>query len=329
MRSPSRLAATLLSLAAGCGTWSNEDVRFLEALPTREDLRVEVPAGTAAVALAGGRLAAAAPLDCGLGGADAWIAARKTSTEINASVDWVIGLVDLVRRYPPTSRLPDGRIWGPFDDDKHPGREIRIVIMRAVPADPAAPVEHHYAFEAREKAGAAPFRPVLAGWFVGATAARGRGSLALYFETIWELGMADADTPRGEMDVAYDRSVEPRTVRLALLAPQPGSVPLQQFDYAYSGFQDGRGLFKYLFQKPAAGGGTDELTVSASFAADGAGRGFISLAAASGATGTFQQCWDAGACLTYVDDPTGYSCGGALPCLRGAADSCPPVAPPP
>lgn len=42
------LAAALL--ASGCGNYSTEDIRFLSALPHREDLHVAVPAGGAAPA---------------------------------------------------------------------------------------------------------------------------------------------------------------------------------------------------------------------------------------------------------------------------------------
>jgi hypothetical protein len=45
---------------------------------------------------------------------------------------------------------------------------------------------------------------------------------------------------------------------------------------------------------------------------------------------SFRQCWDAGACLSYVLDPGGYSCS-APPCGVGTdpASDCPAVPAPP
>ncbi len=75
MRSPSKALLALGLAAAGCGTWSNEDLRFLEALPTADELRVAVPEGAAAaVAAADGRLAAVAAPACGAHGAsERWL----------------------------------------------------------------------------------------------------------------------------------------------------------------------------------------------------------------------------------------------------------------
>ena len=329
MRSPtsplgaSRLAALALACAAaatGCGNYSTEDIRFYEALPTRPDLRIEVPLSDAVAA--GATPAGEA---CTLGSADPWVQAKATSDGINASVDWLVGLVDAVRRFPPTTRLDDGRIWGPFDDDKHPGVRITISINRTTLAD--GRLEHVYRFQATRPADQAPaVYTVLSGTFHGPSATHGEGTLVLDFDEIHRAGMQDADTPHGRMDVAYDRTVDPRTIDLEVATAGAFGL-VQQFNYQFEGHRDGRGRFLYRFQKPAAGG-SDVITVSASFAADGAGRGRMAFQAAAGATGTFHQCWNAAACLTWLDDPAGYSCGGFVPCTAGAESACPAVDPP-
>lgn len=327
MRSPTNATAALclLALLAGtaCGTWSNEDIRFLAALPTRDDLKVEVPASTASVALAGGgplAAVAAAPACGGLGAADIWLWAKPTSDGINASVEWVIGLVDVVRRYPPTTRLDDGRIWGPFDDDRHPGIEVRIVITRTWPAGPEGPVEHVYAFEARRRAGILPFRPIISGNFVGPSALRGSGNLTLSFDEIWGLGMNGSDAPHGEMRITYDREADPRTVDLTLA--QTRGFGLARFAYAFTGYQDGRGRLAYAFENGAG----DRAEVDAGFDAPGAGQADVRYfpAVLGGASVGFHQCWDAAACLVYSDDVNGYSCGGGA-CAGGVVADCPVV----
>ncbi len=322
MRSPTSQALALALALCGCGTWSNEDLRFLEALPTRDDLRVVVPVTPAASARAGGVAAVAA---CGLGAADNWLEARRTGDGINTSVDQLIGWVDAVRGFPPTSRLDDGRVWGPFDDDRHPGVRLRILISRSTLPD--GTLEHAYRFEATRPAEASGrVYTILSGTFSGPSATHGRGGLVLDFDEIHAAGMQDAGTPLGQLEVGYDRTVDPRVVALRLAVDGAFGL-VQEFQYDFRGFADGRGLFRYRFLKPAAGG-TDALTVSASFAASGAGRGAITYQAASGASGEFQQCWDAGACLTFHQDLTGYSCGGATPCEAGAVSARPDVAPP-
>src|SRR3990172_9891701 len=90
-----------LALAgAGCGNWSNEDVAFIEALPTSQALKVALPA-SAGQALCG------AP-----GPSEIWGWAKPTGDAINAGVDFLLGLVDLVKNYEPTTRKPDLRVWG-------------------------------------------------------------------------------------------------------------------------------------------------------------------------------------------------------------------------
>ncbi len=164
---------------------------------------------------------------------------------------------------------------------------------------------------------------MLAGTFRGPSATHGRGGLVLDFDEIHAAGLQDPATPFGQLDVGYDRTIEPRSVSLrTAVAGAFGLV--QAFQYDYRGYRDGRGLFRYRFEKAGAGG-SDTITVSASFAAGGAGRGNIGFVAAGGGSGAFQQCWDAAACLVFHQDLTGYTCGGAASCVFGVEASCPDV----
>jgi hypothetical protein len=306
MRSVNRLALALAAALAlgGCGDWSNEDLRFLAALPTTADVRVQVPA-------AGGAALSA----CGLGTADAWLAARATSDGLDAGVAWAIGLVDVVRRRDPTHRADDRREWGPFDDARHPGIEIVVVMQRG--ADAEGRQRYEYVFAARPR-GTAWWIPLLDGAFVGGSAARGAGTVALDFDAVRALGMEDGpDAPRGTMRIAYDRQGDPRTTVLTLAED---GFRLPRFTYAFAGYADGSGRFVYRFRD--ANGNV--LTVDAGFDPAGRGRGAAAVQTAAGATGGFRQCWDASACLVYVDDPGDYSCDLA-PCSAGALSACPAV----
>jgi hypothetical protein len=207
-------------------------------------------------------------------------------------------------------------------------RELVRALLGAAPREAreiwpdgeAGPPRFAYGFDARLK-GTPAWRTVLAGTFVGASATLGAGTLALDFDALWTLGMADLDAPHGLLFVQYDRASEPRTIALAL--DQDG-FGLEQFGYTFAGYADGGGRFDYAFRN--AGG--DLLVVQAGFDAVGAGRAQIAFTAAAGGTGAFRQCWDAAACLTYVADPANYSCG-APPCSFGLPSVCPTVAAPP
>lgn len=312
MRSVTRIAGIAALALAGCGNYSTEDLRFLVALPTREDLRVAVPAaGT------GGALS-----HCANGESEVWRWAKPTSDGLNRGVDFVVSLVDAVRRHPPTWREADARGWGPFDDANHPGRQIQVLIARSYPDGPDAPPRHDYAFQARV-AGTPSFTTILGGTFHGASSARGRGNAILFFDAIWTLGMNDGpEAPRGEMRIDYDRASDPVTIGLSLTR---GGFGAESFGYGYAGWPDGSGAFDYAFRNAPG----DRLEVGASYDAAGAGRAAATFTAAAGGQGSFRQCWDAGACLVYLDDPSGFSCGGSLPCSVGAPGDCPatPVSP--
>jgi hypothetical protein len=299
-----RLAAPALALAlAACGNYSTEDLRFLAALPTRGDLSVTVPAGDGN---------ASAATVCPIGTADTWLWAKPTSEGLNRGVAFVVSLIDVVRRHPPSAREQDLRRWGPFPDEKHPGRELQIVLTRSFPPALGGTPQHGYVFEARE-AGTPTFEPLIAGTFVGSSSSRGRGSVELYFDTFWRLGMNDPTTPRGTMRVGYDRASDPVTIELQLTND---GFDVVRFGYGFAGYRDGHGEFQYAFRNAS----NDLLEVSTRYVATGAGRNAVTFTASGGQTGSFQQCWGPAACLTYHQDPTSYSCGA--PCELGVESLC-------
>ena len=325
MRSVTRVGVAALALAlGGCGDYSTEDLRFLAALPQREDLRVAVPASAeaAAVVVAKGTAVSQAPTAaCGLGDADIWLWAKPTSDGLNAAVSFVIGLIDAVRKHEPSWRGDDARRWGPFDDPKHPGREIQIGMARTYPPELGGAPRHVYAFQARVK-GTVEFTTIILGSFDGASASRGGGGVLLDFDALWALGMNDDTTPHGAMAIEYHRERDPVTIELVLAQRGFGN---EAFGYQFAGWAEGSGVFNYAFRDADA----NLLVVSTGYDAFGAGRAHVAFTAAGGTpSGGFDQCWDAGPCLVYVSDPGNYSCvaaewGGV--CSRGDPADCPAI----
>jgi hypothetical protein len=316
MRSVTRSIPVAAALAlAACGNYSTEDLRFLAALPQREDLAVAVPAeGSPAAAAMGATME-----PCANGTAEVWLWAKPTSDGLNKGVDFVVSLIDAVRRYPPTAREQDARRWGPFPDEKHPGHEVQIVLERSWPDGLDERPVHHYRFEARPL-GAPTFEPVLVGTFAGASSARGSGTVVLDFDAIRAAGVADPDTPQGRMVIEYDRVSDPVTIDLEVTV---GAFGVAQFRYGFAGYRDGRGAFHYRFDQ-----GGNVFTVTTGYDAAGAGRAAVAYDPAGWPPpGSFRQCWNASACLTYVDDPANYTCSPTPPaCSFGTvSDDCPAV----
>ncbi len=303
------ISAVVLGLTlAACGNYSTEDLRFLAALPTRDDLQVSVPSqgnqGAATV--------------CPNGAADVWLWAKPTSDRLNSGVEFLISLIDVVRHHAPTARAEDMRRWGPFPAERHPGKEIQIVLTRSFPPALGGAPAYAYVFEART-VGAPTFDPLIAGTFEGASAARGRGNVTVFFDTFWTVGVNDLTTPHGTMQIPYDRVSDPVTIGLQLTNDGFNVV---QFDYGFAGYRDGRGAFDYRFRNLAG----DVLTVATGFDAAGAGRAAVTYVAAGGGTGSFDQCWDAAACLSYVLDPANFSCPLHASCSFGSViPDCPAV----
>lgn len=317
------LAIPAALLLAACGDYSTEDLRFIAALPTRQDLRVEVPAQAAAQVQAA--VALVAPGDgtgvdaaaaCGVGAASAWLWAKPTSDNLNASVEFLTGLVDTVRRVPPTWRQADARGWGPWPDRQHPGRELQVVLQRSFPDGVEAAPLFHYEFQAR-LVGAATWIVVLDGDFRGGSATRGAGHLAVHFDRIAQLGPPDPGSPvAGTMAAQYDRATTPVTVAVTL--DQDG-FGLPGFGYQYAGYPDRSGSFVYLVRNAAG----DQFVIDAAFDGAGRGRSTVAFRAVGGFTASYQQCWDADACVLWVNDPWNITklCAAA-PCTVGSEASC-------
>ncbi len=313
MRSWTRTAIAAVALAAaGCGNYSTEDLRFLAALPQREDLAFQVPAGGQPGALS----------SCPTRQSAIWLQAKPTSDKINAGVDFLLSLVDVVRREPPTWRKDDARGWGPFPSKDHPGREIEIVIARTYPAELGGGARYGYAFLAR-LVGAADFTPIIGGQFDGGSASRGKGGIVLDFDAMTRLGMNGPDTPAGQMEIAYDRTGDPVTIQLVLASDGFGAVGTGAgFAYRSAVYAAGGGVFDFAI-RDAQG---NLFYVTTGYDAAGAGRDAVAYQATSGATAGFRECWGAGACLVYVLDPGNYSCPAAdWPCDLGAGSGCPAV----
>ena len=302
----SAFSAAGLALLCACGNLSNEDVAFIEAIPQRQQLHVQVPQG-----------ATAQPL-CAIGSADVYASAKTTGVQLNGAVDAILALVDAIRSTTPTTRDQDSRTWGPFPDKDHPGVTIQVVMFRELDAT-RTPWRWIYTISAARLPGA--YLPILEGEFFGAQASNGIGRMTLHFENSTQLGMNKPSDPAFPARIFYDRSGNPRTISLDLTAGL-NAFGLVSFDYGFAAYEDGHGQFDYAFPDPKSG---CTIEVTTFFNAQGAGRDVFRARCGTLVLGDVKQCWDVSGCLTFVDDPFALTpaCGGIKPCTLGDSALCP------
>jgi hypothetical protein len=305
MRSVSRLALAAALAALGCGNLSNDDIAFLSALPRAQDLKLEVPF-------------AAAQTSCAIGSAAEWRKAKDAGDAINGGLGQVLAIVDAILGVSPTTRKDDLRVWGPFPDRSHPGVSVQVSILRFPPPPGAkSPEAWLYAFEEfREGVG---WLTVLDGFFYGAQSKNGQGELTIHFDAIAALGTNNPGDPTIPITIHYDLTGDPRTIQLDV--GSGGALGLDPFQYFYAGYASGSGRFEYAFTDASS----NHLTIDAWFTAAGAGTATAAVRTALGAQASLTECWDANACLTYVQDPSLFTtyCGGVASC--GSVAACPQV----
>lgn len=299
-------SALLLAAVSGCGgTLSNDDIAFFEAVPRRDALHVKLPPAS------GQALST-------LGPATVYTTAREIAAAVDAGLDGILGLLDLIRGVPPTTRTAYSRTWGPFPDREHPGVQDRALMTRELNPDGSV-YQYRYVIEASRPPGAA--LPILEGTFYGAQARNGAGKVVIHFENSQALGIARPSDPREAMFINYDFTSDPKTLELDLGVGAAGGFGLPAFNYGYASYADGHGRFDY----GAPDGKGNVLTSQTSFTRTSAGRALIVVTHPPFFEDRIVECWDDTVSLTYIDDPGGIlpQCNRVAPCVLGDVKSCP------
>ena len=150
-----------------------EDAEFLDALPTADDDRVRYEATSSPDD--SGDTTTTEPgdvLEAPPGASSLLVLTVESVNGVNAMVDALLGIVDLVRSQPPTSREENSRTWGPFPADDAPEYQVRMVSVR----DGIG--EFTWAFEVA-LTGTSEWRPIFSGeHLAGTTVREGVGSFA-------------------------------------------------------------------------------------------------------------------------------------------------------
>jgi hypothetical protein len=281
------LATCLLGAAAGCGNYSNEDLEFMNALPERADLAAVVPTRSA-LTLADT--------------AEYYRLTRNVSLIFNGITDAFLTLIDTIRAFPPTTRHPNQRIWGPFPADKQPGWMIRMVMERS-----GARFDYRLEFQPASDPSSPPLW-LIKGWYAATVGVR-RGQGQIIVDTT-ALRAAGVDPDLGFLDhltVDYTTSDYPIDVKLTFVSfanPLKPDDPTQG-TYEYAVQSNGQGALTYdYFANSLPGPVVEEFLVTSRWLGTGEGRADLQLVSGDNFVGAHAtECWNRAFRALYVDKP--------------------------
>ena len=294
---------------SGCGNYSNDDLEFLNALPARENVTVEVPARSAAL----------------LGGAaEGWRTAWTVSRTFNATAEGLLALVDKIRSSYPTSRNGEARVWGPFPSDRQPAWKVVFSMMKNVALD-----RFEYVLEMIPPPGVTlalgrDRTVVLSGRFMAAArAGDGVGHLELSPGEARQAGVVFENLDRLQtLALDYDYRGGPRVVNIVLTydPPRDPAVDVSHASYHYRQDEQRENFMQFELEKDVVPGpaGVDSVHIQSQWRADGRGREDREITAGDGVGAMTQECWNDTFQSTYQSSWSGGITGDPTSCVAAS-----------
>jgi hypothetical protein len=281
------LAAATSALAA-CGNYSNEDLLYMNAVPTSTQLAVVLPAAAPAVTQA--ELAQST---------------HGGIATVNTLLDKVLGLIDTIRSNEPTTRAPNVRIWGPFADTNNPGWQWKLEIDRQSDG-----TTFNYHVDLASEAAPDSWTEFLVGTFDGAGGVKqGNGGVTAKFADVATAGFPlDADTAQyATLSLTYqnyDTEGSPVSAVLSVVRTAPDKNGITNASFGYEILTDGSGQITFQAAGNIVGGTTTEtVTIHAQWLASGAGMATLTITAGTDLGATQTECWDTSFEAVYNDKP--------------------------
>ena len=279
----------LALLTAACGNYSNEDLEYMNAVPARVDIAAAIPPS---------KILPANEAEL----------SRLTHDVIAAFNGMLLFLemADVIRSYQPTSRIPNGRVWGPAPmEGRHVGWQWRFIITR----DPAATEMFSYAFEVQRIGGGDVWIPFIRGTFVATGGVRkGMGHFNIATDALRAADFFVETNTKGEslrvLDVIYSTAAFPISVEMHLELYTDGLagtfMETVTIDYHYEAQANGQGAMDFE--------GTDSKTgwtlgIVSRWLATGRGRADARAMDGAAVDMTRTQCWDDSFVQTYNYTP--------------------------
>ncbi|RMG19887.1 MAG: hypothetical protein D6729_04070 [Deltaproteobacteria bacterium] len=291
-------------LAAGCGgSWSNEDLLFLQAVPERTRLESTLPGtrpGEQSQSLERFLVGESSELR-------EWT--LSASQDFNAGLFEILSGLEEVRRTPPTRRERDRRIWGPFPHPTLRRFDLKVEIERRAPGEgelPYLPPDFScagpvfvYAASLGPR-GEARWARIITGLYCAKGGLRrGEGFVAIHPDRIRALGLPTPDTDElARVLVHYRTDAYPILVDM-VFTPRQGTE-LEEFSYHYRRYADGEGALQFNLSHNILGPAVERWQVTAGWRPDGSGRGqtVVSEGDLAGPE-TSVECWDARGIIGY------------------------------
>ncbi|MBN1208129.1 MAG: hypothetical protein JXB05_24925 [Myxococcaceae bacterium] len=277
----------LLGLLTACGgNFSNEDLEYLNALPTREALASKLPDSSASSV--GGLRQRADQLSVG-DPSSLYLDTRKASAEFNSALDGLLTLLENIRTVPPTTREPGRRTWGPWPDRNQPGHDVRFVMDRQ-----GAFFAYSLQFKP-SKDGDDAWWSFLEGSFkADAGIRKGEGELHLFVDDAVAKGI-NVGGLRGltQLDVGYQNKALPSRVEMIFTAPPPSATP--ELRYTYRELPGGFGEMRFLVKSTDAvpGGLLEDVEITSRWTPDRGGVGTFVILEGDLKGASYRECWNA------------------------------------
>ena len=301
-------SAVVLATACG-GNWSNRDLDFANALPDRDLLKSKLPTSTTSSAPLTGVETRRDGLSVG-DPSTAYADANKAKSDFNGMIDNILGAVDAIRKYPPTTRATSSRIWGPYADTNNPGFEFRLVITQTDDASFTWSLDSHKIGEDFFSIVSGAFNPTM-------SLTRGQGSFAVHIKDFKSKIKIDAGLEAlDEISVSYATDVFPNTVAMLFTFSSGNASGLSKIGYTSRELADASGALQFLISTPD-NAQISSSKINAMWLPSGAGRSVGSIQTGTLAGASQTECWDAAFTVTYFkqDWLGGMTSGNASDCV--------------
>jgi hypothetical protein len=288
---------SLLSLGLVACIPPNDDPHpgISRALPTAEDVRIDLPENSSAKGTAEA-----------LGDLSPWyVVTRQVTRDLNGGTAWVLIVVHTVVQFPPTTVEGDTYTWGPWSDALDPA-DYRLVVTALDNGS------YDWSLDGRSKTQVgADFETVIAGNAVpGETEGTGHGEFTIDFDAAERVNPVDNDA-RGVVGISYDLAARHLDMSIATVETRPeGEVPVN-YEYAYTEKEDGSGDMVFAAHGDTDDEGTaaEDAVIRSRWLADGAGRADVRLSGGDVSTTisvTASECWDSTFAVVYYSDSVNW-----------------------